>query len=312
MEKITLIELNYGEIHFLYEKIKKEMEAMGLEFSSPIKSDYIVKATLVALSNLTDEERAKVSKAWGNALFEQTRKELDWKLDELEDRKKYLASSISTLSNEIASKEETLSGLDQEYRLRRKRKEEELESSLKEKKELVATKTRELEFTLARNDGVIAAETERLHKVRSELSIARRERNDYIRKSEAIVRKAEAEAEELKEQKIREAEAEARHCSEQIESEARHRMELADRIYKACENYRIALQRVQESYEKYIAIGSLLISVFGDKVEEVANRICNTVGSSRVREAIPTSTDFALEKMREDWINGQPTDNNQF
>ena len=285
MEKITLKEFDYGKIGFLYEKIKNAMADMGLDTTlrSPIESDYIIKAVLIVLSNLTIEEREKVSREWLSVLLKEMSENITREIGALNDRKTNLTDTVHNLNQEALAKREEIRNLKIEYEVKRQSEEKKLASLLKEKQD------------------AITLESERLHQVRSELSKARRERNDYIRESERIIHKAEIDAEDLKRKAIKEGEEEAKRRGAEINAETMHRAEAADRVYKASMQYRNSLYRVQDANEKYIAVGSLLIATFGDKVEDVANRICNVVGSSRVRETIPSEVELSLERARKEW-----------
>lgn len=277
MEKITLKELDYGELGFLYEKIKKEMEAYGVSFPSPIVSNYVVKATLVVLSNLTIEEREKVLKEWSSSILKEKQGIIN-EMTVLNDRKINLSDTVHNLSQEAVSKRMEIKDLNKEYKEKQMSKEKELESLLKEKQD------------------AITLESERLHQVRSELAKARRERNDYIKESERIVGKAKLEAKNLMQQTLKDAEERAITKTIQIEENAKKRLEWVNKMIKAASDYRKALLEVEEANAKYIAIGSLMISVFGEKVKDVADSICNTVGSSRVRVTIPSETSLAFWK----------------
>ena len=278
MEKVILKDLDYGKLGFLAEKMGAEMKAQGVMVSR-IQEDYIVKAALVVLSNLTEEERKMVSAHWSSVLLKEVNESLNAEMGGLVARKDNLTYAIAHLSQEASIKEKKVRDLDEEYYKRKEAKEKELETSLQEKKDAVVL------------------EAERLRNVRSELSKARRERNDYIRESEAIVRKANNEAEKLKKQTIEEAKEEAKAEIARLEGEALRSKEKADKILEAASRFRTELLKTEDENKRYIAIGSLLIGVFGSKVEEVAEWVSNAVQSAKVNVRIPTTFEMEMERL---------------
>ena len=208
-------------------------------------------------------------------------KDLYREINDLETKKGDLEYTVLQLEKEEREKGEKIRSLEKNCNSKQK-KVEELDASIKQKQD------------------ALVLETERLRQVRSELAKARRERNDYIQESKSIVNKAKAEAEKLMQQTLRDAEERAIAKTIQIEENAKRRLEWVNRMIKAASDYRKALYKVEEANARYIAVGSLMISVFGEKVKDIADSICQTVGSSRIRVTIPSDTSLAFWKACEE------------